>query len=739
MRIDENSLQILKKSELPSFFRVNISDNTVYIEERIEDKIYGNILVYAKEPESAFEIALEHREVIDYLLFMDKETQTIRTIAKPSKERLSIEEIFKKIGDLSNSFEKRVEQIKLSKKIASCLKDNKFGIFEAPTGTGKSLAYLIPAILHAKENSSKVVISTNTINLQRQLMEKDLPILENILDFKAKVALGRANYLCKRKLDYIFEKGNIFLFEDDSYEKLKLFSKHSKTGVKSELFDSSSSFEDSLWENVASSSLTCAHTKCPYYRNRCFYYRARAALESADIIVANHHIVLSDALIKEAKVLPEYDAIIFDEAHNLEKNATNYFTQTASTAEILRLLDKLYLKKKNKEAGFLSEISENTQKDSTIKAIKKAKKTIKDMIVFFRDISQDEITINVNNIDIFKGYTDNLSDTLLSLSIKLKNWKDNIDIMAISQSLNEFMDILNAFSENDFSQSVKWIKKTQNYVHFNITPLSINQSLQENIYNNTKSVIFTSATISVNGSFDFFKNSIGVEKADEFIAKNNFDYDTVSKLIIIGDAPAPDSINYSAAISKSVLNLAKSIKTTQIGVLVLFTSYKMLNKTHSLTSEKLEKMGFNVLKQGDFDNFETLKEFKKNRSFLFATSSFWEGIDVKGEALSVVFITRLPFEVPSTPIENSRYEIMKKQGINAFLEYSLPKAVLKFRQGFGRLIRDKKDRGVIVVSDSRIIRKSYGKMFMDSLPKLKKEVIKTDEIENSICDFFGSC
>ncbi len=738
MRIDNSSLAILNKSEIPSLFRVNISEETVTIEEKVEGNVYGNILVFSDSMEDAFDVGVQYRDVIDYLLFFEKERQDVVVLGEPEKPVLSIEEIFGRIQKIFKDFEERKEQIKLSKEIENCLEEGKFGIFEAPTGTGKSLAYLIPSILYAKKHSLKVVVSTNTINLQRQLMEKDLPVLKNIIDFDAKVALGRSNYLCKRKADSIFKKGNLFLFEDGSYEKLKSFVNSTKTGVKAELFTSANAIDEALWESVASTSLTCAHTKCPYYKNRCFYYKARASLESADLIVANHHIVLSDALVKEAGVLPDYDAIIFDEAHNLEKNATNYFTQTVSTVEISKLLDRLYMKKKRKETGLLSEVAEDKKKTECVNELKKVKEAIEEVLEFFGGLKEDEITVNAENFYEFKPPINILSDAVYNLSLKLKHWKDNVDISAVAQSLSDYSNALNLFFENE-SSDIKWIKKTQTYVRFNITPLSISEALRENIYERAKSIIFTSATISVNGNFDFFKKTVGVDDANEFIAKNSFDYDSTSKLVITSDTPFPDSPEYANTLSKCIVSIAKGVKDVDAGALILFTSYRMLNETYELSCEKLENLGFVVLRQGDFDNFETLKEFKKNRSFLFATSSFWEGIDVKGDALSIVFITRLPFEVPNTPVESSRYEVMKRQGVNAFFEYSLPKAVLKFRQGFGRLIRDKNDRGVILVTDSRIIRKTYGKVFVDSLPKLKKEVVKTNEIKDSVCSFFGSC
>ncbi len=331
-----------------------------------------------------------------------------------------------------------------------------------------------------------------------------------------------------------------------------------------------------------------------------------------------------------------------------------------------------------------------------------------------------------------------LIEALDELALSLKPFKENIDVAAQMRLIKENVDLLYEFTEENSPDVVRWIKSKDAYIHYNMTPLLVNNELKDKVYSDTESVIFTSATLSVGGSFEFFKNSVGIDDAFEFTIKSSFDYEKSSMLIAIKDAPLPDHSSYIDKLTEYLKSVAEAIKDTSLGVLVLFTSHRMLKDTYAMTLENLQKLGFKTAKQGEMDNFETLKQFKAERGFLFATSSFWEGIDIKGEALSIVFITRLPFEVPSTPIERKRYEFIKSSGKNAFLEYALPKAVLKFRQGFGRLIRDRKDRGVVIVSDSRIVTKQYGQLFLKSLPDTKKEVINGKELQSVVYRFFNS-
>lgn len=748
MHLNKKSKDFFRKTAYKSgLFKVSVLKDEVVVEEKLEGEVKGDVLYFSEDFESVFDIALQYRDTIDYLFYYDGKNDELKVIAEADKNsNLSVKEIFRKIRENERGFEDREFQVDAAQSIEKSLKNNKNLIIEAATGIGKSLAYLVPAAIFSITENKKVVISTNTINLQRQLIEKDLPVIKKFIDIKVNLALGRANYLCRRKAKKLFDKGDLFLFESGGYRYLKQFLEHTETGLKSEYFDSKKNMSYESWDSVSSSSKTCIHSKCPYYRNRCFYYKARQKLESSNLIIANHHIVFSDALIKDAKVLPKYDAIIFDEAHNIEKNATNYFTETVSISEILNTLDRLYLRKKTKEKGYLSDIDTldvKNLKDLIENSKKELKQIYKNTAVKIFNKSE-EINMDENNRGEVNLVVNEIIDILEKIYTNLKLLKNKVDenefleIASIADFLNEKKSVLDKFIQSSSNENIVWLKKTQNSIHFNITPINIAESLKSKIYQDTDCSIFTSATISTNNKFDFFKRSVGIEDAEEKIYKSNFDYKKLSKIAVVKDCSDPKFPSYTKDVCECVNLLAGSIENLNRGVLVLFTSYRMLNEVYSNTYEQIEKEGFETLKQGDFDNFELLRTFKENRSFLFATSSFWEGVDIKGNFLSIVFITKLPFEVPNTPIEKTRYELMKKEGINSFTEYSLPKAVLKFRQGFGRLIRSKNDNGMVIVSDSRIVKKSYGKAFLNSLPDMKKEVIKKNEIQDSVYGFFSN-
>ncbi len=733
MHLSEESLKIIENSQPPRFFRITVKGDTIKIIDKEGEAVFGDILIYAQDITVAYDFVVDYRNTIESLFFMDANTKEIVQIVQ--RENIpQIEDLYRKISELIKNFEHRPEQLKMAREIYRCLKEGKMGIFEAPTGTGKSIAYLMASVLFAKKYKKRVIISTNTINLQRQLIEKDLPVLSAVLDFRVELALGRGNYLCRRRLDNILNRGDVFLFETEGAGRLKSFAERTKTGLRSEFLSEKIKGGEEIWELVNSSSITCAHTRCPYYKSDCFYYRAKALISSADIIIANHHLVISDVVTNKGKVLPQYEAIVFDEAHNLEKNATNYFTKTVSTAQLKQLLSRIYTSRRKKEGGLIELIDNQKTKEEIKAKVEELKELINGL---HEKATIGEKTIEENDIENLKKELSPVMELLNGLALSLKPFKDNPDIAAQIRLLDENRELLEEFLREKDPYNVRWIKVTENYIHYNITPISIDSELKERIYSEAESVIFTSATIAVEGNFNFFKRSVGAEDAFEFIMKDNFDYKKSSLLVAVGDAPPPESDNYADFLAEYIKAVAPIIKKTNAGVLVLFTSYSMLNAAYNRAIKTLSKLGLNAMKQGEMDNFEMLKLLKEKRGFLFATSSFWEGIDVKGDALSVVFITRLPFEVPSTPVEKKRYQILNSEGRNAFLEYALPKAVLKFRQGFGRLIRDRNDRGVVVVSDPRIVTKSYGKMFMNSLPDMRKEVINGSQLAKLLDRFFN--
>ncbi len=737
MQLSDDVREKLKSCSPPKLFRFEHIDNTIVdIEETDEAK--GDVLLFSIDKKDAFDIVASNFDAIGWFVYVDKDLN-VYVMGEP-EEDTDVTSIFNKLSKFKG-FEYRQEQVKMAKIILDAFENSKNAVLEAPTGTGKSLAYLVPAVVFAKRHNKRVVISTNTKNLQQQLLKKDLPVLESILNFKSAIAFGRNNYLCKRKAENILSKGDAFLFESDVYAILKEFLLSTETGLKSEFFSKEKGIDESAWKLIESDSLSCAHRKCPYYKNQCFFYRARKKLDLSHIIIANHHLVLSHSIMENAEILPEFDVLVVDEAHNIERNATNYYTDTLTSFDVLNTLDMLYSSKKGKERGLLSAFDETDLKDKVLNVKEKLKGIFEGLL---NRVGSDEVVLDRKNsyeyLDFFKDLVERLDDLQLALKgfISQLDEDDALDIKSVYVKIEGFNKFFKSFIEFDDNGKVYWLKGFKKTVHFNITPINIREALRSYLMENLSSIVFTSATLTVNGDFEFFKRTVGIDDAIEYVAESNFDYKKNSKLFLVYDMLKPDDKDFVVEVSSVLVSIAQALGNTNRGVLVLFTSYKALDFAYDLSRKALEKLGFNVLKQGELDNFELLSRFKKGKGFLFATSSFWEGIDVKGEELSVVVIVKLPFEVPTTAVERVRYDVMKKEGTNPFLEYALPKAVLRLRQGLGRLIRHKTDRGVMVILDSRIVNKSYGKVFLNSLDYMSQERISKDEVKDRISHFFSS-
>ena len=737
MQLSDDVKEKLKNYSPPRLFRFDYSGDTIVEIEETSEAV-GNILLFSLDRDDAFTVVSSGFDSIDWFVYVDGDFN-VYVMGEPEKN-WDVDTIFKSLSELEG-FELRQEQVKMAKIILDAFENERNAMLEAPTGTGKSLAYLVPAVVFAKKHNKRVVISTNTKNLQQQLLRKDLPVLESILDFKSAIAFGRNNYLCKRKAENVLSKGDVFLFESDVYSVLKEFLLSTETGLKSDFFSKEKGMDESVWKLVESDSLSCAHRKCPYYKNQCFFYRARKKLDLSHIIIANHHLVLSHSIMENAEILPEFDVLVVDEAHNIERNATNYYTDTVTSTDILSALDMLYSVRKGKERGLLSSFDGVAVKDRVLDAKDELNEILDDLL---NKVETNEVVLDEKNrgefLGFFKGIVGVLDGVLLELKgfISELNEDDSLDIKSVYTKIEGFSRFFKLFIDLDNYGQIYWVRGFKKTLHFNITPINIREALRSYLIENLSSVVFISATLTVNGDFEFFKRTVGIDKPIEFVAKSNFDYKKNSRLFLVCDMPEPDDKDFIGEVSRVLVSIAEALRDTKKGVLVLFTSYRALDFAHDLTHDSLKDLGFHVLKQGELDNFELLSRFKKGKGFLFATSSFWEGIDVKGEELSVVVIVKLPFEVPTTAVERVRYDVMKKEGVNPFLEYALPKAVLRLRQGLGRLIRDKTDRGVMVVLDSRIVKKSYGKVFLNSLEYMSQERISKNEVKESICDFFDS-
>ena len=648
-------------------------------------------------------------------------------------------------------YEERPSQIELLKKICEVFNENKIGVFEAGTGVGKSLAYLIPSMLWAESNKERIVISTGTINLQHQLVEKDIPAAESILPFKLKAVLlkGRQNYLCLRRLHSVLEEKDLFTEEADALDEIKEWSDITNSGSRSDLAVMP---PESVWIRVNSESDSCMGMKCPY-RERCFVMKNRKKATDANILIVNHHLLFSDIEMRlsgagfdDTAVLPPYKRVIFDEAHGIESAATSFFSESLSRFKLLRQINMLYRQRKSSAAGLVFTIDALSNSDCDLTEVigtaEKVKQTFYDLENEALDIIGTDYSWRVEeknaeraeplfsavsqlreDIAVFVSYIRNMLTTIS---------EDNEDTPAVWECKQivrrvEEMGILcnNFVSWREYPDSVFWIEKKRLSngtfaAVFVQTPLDISKTMNAGVFEPMKSVVCTSATLRTGNSFSYWSGRTGVLFAEkERILSGVFDspfpYRKNLLLSVPVDIPFPSERNFQQWMEEAVISLIRASKGR---ALVLFTSYDSLSYACEHARKVLPREGIPVFKQGEDDRFRLLEHFKNDvDSVLFATDSFWEGVDVPGESLSHVIIVKLPFGVPSDPVFAAKSEAIEKRGGNPFMELSVPDAVMHFRQGYGRLMRRSTDRGVVTVLDNRIIKKQYGRIFTESLPK----------------------
>lgn len=648
-----------------------------------------------------------------------------------------IEEYFTDGGPLDrefSSFERRDEQTQMSCSVYEAMKSHRHLAVEAGTGVGKSYAYLIPAIHSLAEHGGKVLISTFTITLQEQLIHKDIPALAKAMpqQFTASLAKGRSNYLCLRRLNYALgHSRNMFSQIGDEIEHINRWSVETKDGSLSDMpFVPSSQ----AWDTVRSEHGNCPDRMCQHFKD-CFYRRARRKLDTSDIIIANHALMFSDLVLKEQghSLLPKYQYVIIDEAHNIETVAQNHFGIDLSNRRISYLLDKLYNSRTKR--GLLS-FHPNTDKAlELVSAVRSASNK------FFKNVrnwyEQNERETNgrcyANFVeDNLTGHLKLLRSQLSGMANKTEGVDEKYEIIRYANLAAELIMDIGNFLSQEFKDQVYWIElgmKKMTTVRLKSAPLNVGNDVKRALFDIYDSVILTSATLSADGSekagFNFFAGRIGLE---DFIAKklgSPFDYEKHVTLYIEKDLPAPNDFAFIKTASAAI---CKYIELTAGRAFVLFTSYDMLNKVTQATGKWFADNDIELLVQGNrVDRTTLLKKFRKGqRCALFGTDSFWQGVDVPGETLSNVIIAKLPFAVPNQPLVAGRLEQIKENGGNPFFDYQLPSAIIKFKQGFGRLIRSKTDHGIVVVLDNRIINKRYGQQFLSAIPKCKVEIVSTN-------------
>ncbi len=656
-------------------------------------------------------------------------------IASPDKNRfLDLGQILGSEGPLAKSlseYESRPQQLEMALAVQDALGHSHHLAVEAGTGVGKSFAYLIAAIDFARRTQKKVVISTYTITLQQQLINKDIPFLLEVLPipFRACLAKGRNNYLCRRRLDYALRNPRSLF--DDHAEEIRRIADWAGTTEDGSLSDLPFVPSSQAWDAVMSEHGNCRGRKCDRFGD-CLYWKSRRLLKTADLIVANHALLCSDLVLRQEApgLLPDYAAVILDEAHNLEHVAEDHFGIDLSNFSFRHLLNRLYNRRTRK--GLLAH-HEWAQARPAVSVLEKA------VQVFFAQVQawyahaeketngrcipgfvEDNITSPVRDLRL----------TLAHIQKTLSEEDDKLEFSRYIDRLHEMESQLKDLLTQPQSGHVYWVEVTgpaARRVALRSAPVHVAPLLKAALFDKIDSVVCTSATLSAGGdnkeAFDFFAGRVGLESFKALRLGSPFDYHSQVTLYLEAALPNPESKEFEPAAATAI---EKYLRLTDGHAFVLFTSYAMLQRTADRMAPFFAEQGIELLCQGGgTDRAVLLERFKTDfRSVLFGTDSFWQGVDVPGEALTNVIIVRLPFAVPSHPLIQGKIEFLRESGENPFTCFQLPTAVIKFKQGFGRLIRKKSDRGIVVVLDSRIVHRPYGRLFLEAIPECTVQIVR---------------
>jgi len=623
-----------------------------------------------------------------------------------------------------SDFEFRKMQIEMAQEVEASLEAGKHLLVEAGTGVGKSFAYLIPAIAYALRTHRRVVISTYTISLQEQLVDKDIPFLKTVLPvpFEAVLVKGRGNYLSLRRLQRAVEH-SLDLFEKDvAIEELGRILQWSRLTREGSLQDLHENVHDEVWDKVVSDTDNCLGKKCPTYR-QCFFFSGRRKMEEANLLIVNHHLFFSDLALRRLNraLLPPYDAVIFDEAHTMEQVATEHMGFEISNGQVRFLLDGLMNVEETK--GFLISIEDQETQKWVRASRREYQHFFKELELFLEGSVESKRvrtpeTFSKNFMLTLVGIRDSLGETLKHARTK----EEELDIQFYRKRSEAVAFSLERFLKQDLDNFVYWISRSRHRfkkISLHSAPIHCGEILNQELFQKLHSVVMTSATLATEGTFRYFKERNGVVDAKEVILGSPFDYQKQVTLSIPTGMPEPD--DYEHFRDYMSFRIREQIGRTEGGIFVLFTSIRLMKDVYYLLKPFFNERGIRSFRQGEsLSRHEMLKAFKEDEnSILFGTDSFWQGVDVPGKALTQVIITKLPFAVPDHPVIEARIEELEARGVDPFLTYTLPEAILKLKQGFGRLIRTQKDYGRVVILDDRILRKPYGQRFLNSLPECK--------------------
>jgi len=608
------------------------------------------------------------------------------------------------------NFRSRPQQVEMAEAIAEAISANSLLIAEAGTGTGKTFAYLVPALL----GGGKVVLSTGTKNLQDQLFQRDLPTVRDALKAPVSIALlkGRANYVCHYHLERAQSDGRLPTREDARYlARIVQYAKITQTGDKSGLADVPETA--AIWPLVTSTRDNCLGQECPSHKE-CFVLKARKEAMEADVVVVNHHLFFADVMLRDegvAELLPACNTVIFDEAHQLPETASLFFGENISTSQLLELA-------RDTTIEALSGAKDFTPLPDACSALEKAARDLR--LVF----KKNEGRMNADEAGKLPGFADALSNT----SAQLGKLNELLEKQAersegLENCWNRGVELghkITHWQDETQTDVVRWVEIFHHSLQLNTTPLSIAEIFAKQIGGTPRAWIFTSATLAVKKDFSHYQAEMGLITARTACWDSPFNYPEQALLYAPDNMPDPNSSAYTEAVIAAALPLIEASKGRAF---LLFTSLRAMQRAHEILQAEFDRknLKYPLMLQGEGSRNDLLARFRDHgNAVLLGSQSFWEGVDVRGEALSLVVIDKLPFAPPDDPVLAARIAQITKQGRNAFMEYQLPRAVINLKQGAGRLIRDESDRGVLMICDPRLLTKPYGKRIWQSLPPFKR-------------------